>query len=146
LRIAIKYLFKIKLALAGQYCIVAKQQRRKMMNYEEKKAAIEEIRGLIAKLESYVALNPPKGYRIVSMTDRERCEYPTDCKVMYKADREGCFWVESDDDLGWNDIVSDDYCFAVPSDYVFAEDRPAEKRYERREYPAKLLIRQEVKS
>jgi hypothetical protein len=76
LRIAIKYLFKIKLALAGQYCIVAKQQRRKMMNYEEKKAAIEEIRGLIDKLESYVALNPPKGYRIVSMTDRERCEYP----------------------------------------------------------------------
>lgn len=78
-------------------------------------------------------IDPPDGYRIVSIEDRKRCKYPADCIVKYQNKVfVGARFVVSGDADGW------DYkhlLFAVPSDYVFAEDR--KKKGEWKRYPVR---------
>lgn len=64
----------------------------------------------------------PEGYRIVSMEDRERCEYPEDCEVKW-AFYDRLLWYHSENTLGWDVSDTNKYLFAVPTYYVFAEDR-----------------------
>jgi len=80
------------------------------------------------------AVEAPAGYRIVSMEDRKRCKYPEDCVVVFERYIKGTFCI-STDSLGWS---SSGLIFAVPSDYVFSEDRvkPSSKFVE---YPVYIL-------
>jgi hypothetical protein len=71
-------------------------------------------------------IEPPNGYRIVSMNARKRCKYPRDCEVMWY-DKYSTFWMRSTSSCMWGS--GDKIIFAVPSGYVFAEDRPKERWY-----------------
>jgi hypothetical protein len=66
------------------------------------------------------AIEAPAGYRIVSMEDRKRCKFPVDCEVKYTCCGNGG-WVSPE----WKNWRNDepDRHYAVPADYVFAEDR-----------------------
>jgi hypothetical protein len=67
------------------------------------------------------SIKAPAGYRIVSMKDRARCKFPVDCVVKYTCcGNDG--WVNPDYKDWRND--EPDRHYAVPADYVFAEDRP----------------------
>jgi hypothetical protein len=69
-------------------------------------------------------IEPPAGYRIVSIEDRKRCKYPVDCDIRYTVCG-GRGWMPP---LcgGWRSDETDGFSrrYAVPSDYTFAEDRP----------------------
>jgi hypothetical protein len=72
------------------------------------------------------AIDPPEGYRIVSMEDRKRCKYPVDCEVKFRH-KDSPVFVKSTDSVRWQYPLADLYVFAVPTSYVFAEDRPEER-------------------
>jgi hypothetical protein len=65
-------------------------------------------------------IEAPAGYRIVSLEDRKRCKFPVDCEVKYTCCGNGG-WVSPE----WKNWRNDepDRHYAVPADYVFAEDR-----------------------
>jgi len=73
-------------------------------------------------------VRPPDEYRIVGIGERQKKAFPKDCKVMCTlptgAWREFCVA----DECRWLDWL---FSFAVPSDYVFAEDRkePVKERW-----------------
>jgi hypothetical protein len=71
-------------------------------------------------------IEPPEGYRIVSPEDRKLYKYPVDCEVMWHS-KSSTFWMRSTSSCMWGSV--DNIIFAVPSDYIFAEDRPKERWY-----------------
>ena len=82
--------------------------------------------GSLVRLSEYFqlpapAIEPPEGYRIVSMEDRKRCKYPVDCEVVCY--RFGAWWDYPSGNL-WTKEEAE---YAVPESYTFAEDRPKEE-------------------
>jgi len=65
-------------------------------------------------------IKPPEGYRVVPMEERLKKAYPMDCEVKYRI-IDMSAWCLSASDSGWSCFKRT--FFAVPSDYVFAEDR-----------------------
>jgi hypothetical protein len=63
------------------------------------------------------------GYRVVSIVDRERYDYPRDCDVRVCSRKYFAGWFGSRDKIGWKDGARHQYVFAVPESYVFVEDR-----------------------
>jgi len=81
------------------------------------------------------AIEPPEGYRIVSIEDRKRCKYPEYCVVKW-LELATDPWMNSTDDACWNGKDLGSAVFAVPTYYVFAEDRvKASRKFV--EYPIK---------
>jgi hypothetical protein len=71
----------------------------------------------------YNQIQPEPGYKIVSLEDQERYKFPMDCTVQFTI--RGGYWV----DIGsgssfWGKCNGTGIAVAVPSSYVFAEDRP----------------------
>jgi hypothetical protein len=67
---------------------------------------------------------PPEGYRIVSIEERMVTAYPAECDVQYAFRVKPDVWFTPEDTFEWK---SDRFYFAVPIDYVFAEDREEER-------------------
>jgi hypothetical protein len=62
------------------------------------------------------------GYRIVSMEEQKRRKFPKDCIVRYKFANHRC-WIDEIASKEWGMCDGIECAFAVPADYVFAEDR-----------------------
>jgi hypothetical protein len=75
------------------------------------------------------AIEAPAGYRTVSMEDRNRCKFPVDCDIKYTVcGRHG--WIPPLYRNWRNDETNGlSRHYAVPADYVFAEDRPKERLF-----------------